>query len=302
MPGNFSLFPRQQGDKNYSMKYDVIEAKGLDSKLNISLEINNIDTRAWNMTDGSQGLYLAFLENHREFPNATFVMCLYNYTNSSSDNFTCKHGVFDQEGLNPIFDEVKNFTDVMTIANDLNLGHFGVNFIYQLGNMTVEANATNETAAANETTEAGMNVTNETGVVANNTEVVAENTQGSARLLQEVAENASAAVAPVANETTGAKVVSGGEAKENITGGGEEELKDKLPILWFWGFIEGGKPVILKEDSGLAFLDLAKKNETEGASNITEGAAAANTTEQGAAANATETAGTTENTTATVPA
>jgi len=77
------------------MLYNLNEYNGLNSKLDVSLLLNNVNTSVWNMTDGSQGLYMGFIENGRDFPNSEFVMCLYNYTNSTDDAFVCKHGHFD---------------------------------------------------------------------------------------------------------------------------------------------------------------------------------------------------------------
>jgi hypothetical protein len=53
MQNEYTNFLNQTGDHNYSMLYNVNEYAGLNSKLDVSLMLANVNTSAWNMTDGS---------------------------------------------------------------------------------------------------------------------------------------------------------------------------------------------------------------------------------------------------------
>jgi hypothetical protein len=62
----------------------------------VTLNLQNFNTSSWTVIDGSEGVWLGLGYNAtNEEQSPDFTLCYYNYTNSSSDQFTCKDAQFN---------------------------------------------------------------------------------------------------------------------------------------------------------------------------------------------------------------
>ncbi|CDW87330.1 UNKNOWN [Stylonychia lemnae] len=133
--------------KNYtflnSINYIVDDTDPNDLQLIVQLRILNFDVSTWTLTDGSQGIFMAFGYGSQNFNDTDITMCIYQYRNLNSDQFVCS----DSFSLYPnisgppsvgqllyVTNETQNIQEVKTLQsnfykeNKYSYGNFGLQF------------------------------------------------------------------------------------------------------------------------------------------------------------------------------
>ena len=86
---------------SYSIDYSVFEDEALlKDFFNATLMIQDLDISSWNLTDGSQGMWLGLSYGSKSRSNSDSTVCRYAFTNSTNDVFECIDGMWSPDGVN----------------------------------------------------------------------------------------------------------------------------------------------------------------------------------------------------------
>jgi hypothetical protein len=85
----------------YYINYTVSKNEStMADVLNATLTLQDFNISSWNLTDGSQGLWLGVELNNNTRNDSDTIICKYEFTNTTNDTFKCIDGKWLPDGSN----------------------------------------------------------------------------------------------------------------------------------------------------------------------------------------------------------